>query len=311
MLRTLSFVATLSLALVSNALACQVDFIDESGNPTDPPTLDENIASSPRAFVGTVKGFRTYGGNILERSIECWFDDAISDEDCDALLGSVMSVVLSVDHAIKGITEGRLYEELYETGDGGCGPHFEYAKRYIYNQGLFGVQELPEEATEEQLAHWRSLVPPKPKPYKNPFPEYPYQCLSEDSDILPELAKAGTALVATVTGFRTDDTQLVDDVSVCEQPDSAACKGLTVALISVRIDVEASIKGDNELGPREVEFWERGECALPRSGQRYLLGGLWDGYWPNFDLRYLLDSDPPSKAQLAQWREAAAKGDPD
>jgi hypothetical protein len=222
-----------------------------------------------------------------------------------------MSVVMTVDHTIKGIAEGRLYEETYETGDGGCGPYFEFGKRYIYNQGLFGVEELPEDATEAQLTHWRSLDAPEPKPYKYPFPEYPYQCLSIDSEVASELAEAATAVVATVLSFRIDDAQLTDDLSACNQPDSAACKQLTDAVISVRIDIEDSIKGPNELGPREVSYWSRGNCQLPQPGQRFLLGGSYGDHWADLNEPRVLLSEPPSDEQIADWRTAALVGDSD
>lgn len=133
----LSFVLSLG-----SAAACQIDFLDEFGNPTGPPSLDENIAASQKAFIGTVRGFRSYSGEVIEKDIECWRDPSYSDEACDALTSSVMTAILSVDHAIKGIEAGRFYEELYDTGDGDCGPWFSYGKRYMYNTRIFGVEEL-------------------------------------------------------------------------------------------------------------------------------------------------------------------------
>lgn len=294
----LAILAGLILAS-SPAAACQVDFVDEFGQLTlEPPTQDDNIASSDRVFVGTVQGWRTYDGTLLEQSIDCWDDASYSEERCDELLASVISVVLSVDHAITGIEPGRLYEELYGAGDGDCGPYFQFGKRYIYTNAIFGVDELPEEPTPQQLAHWASLIEPRaPEVDDNPRP----LCEpSDESTVIADLASSNDAFVGRVTSVRTDDASTVTDVSACRMPDSAACQALEDRVISIQVDVQASVKGDTGPGHHEIGFWS---CPLPPIGQTYLLGGSWDG-WYNLDHPRLLLSAPPSEADIEGWRLA-------
>ena len=262
------------------------------------PTQDENIASSDRVFVGTVKGWRTYDGTLLEQSIDCWGDAAYSREQCDELLASVMSVVLSIDHAIKGIEPGRLYEELYQAGDGGCGPYFQFGRQYLYTTAIFGVDELPEEPMPEQLVYWAGLVEPRaaevhetPRPFCEP---------SDKSTVIADLARSDEAFVATVTSVRTDDAATVTDLSACRIPDSAACRALEDRVIAIQVDVQASVKGEVGVGHREIGFWS---CPLPAIGQTYLLGGWWGG-WYNFDKPRLLLSELPTVADVEGWRLA-------
>lgn len=305
-------IATAILALATPSLGCQVDFLDENGNPTDPPTLDENIAASTRTFVGTVKGWRTYSGDVLEQSIDCWDDETVSREDCDALLNSIMSVILSVDHAIRGIEAGRLYEELYGTGDGDCGPYFQYGRRYIYNTGIFGVEELPLEPSDKLLEHWRNLKPPEARHADVLHRQYERQCTTgDDAEVLADLAESTDAFVATVRSVRTDDTKLTEDLSVCVDQGTEACSAFAKTIVSVRIDIEHSIKADAsrglEVGEQEIGFWPV-ECPLPVPGQQYLIGGFWNRAWVSLDQPRKPLSRPPSDAQLAAWRAAAALG---
>lgn len=295
-----AFAILAGLAFASSpATACDVFFLDEFGQVTfEAPTQDENIASSDRVFVGTVLGWRTYDGTLLEQSIDCWDDASYTREQCDALLGSVMSVVLSVDHAIKGIESGRLYEELYDAGDGDCGPYFQFGKRYIYTSAIFGVDELPEEPTPQQLGYWAGLTEPRspelqerPRPLCEP---------SDDSEVVADLARSDEAFVATVTSVRTDDTSTVTDLSACRTPGSAACHALEDRVVSIQVDVQASVKGDTVLGHHEIGFWS---CPLPAIGQTYLLGGGSVG-WYNLDQPRLPLSTPPTAADVEGWRLA-------
>lgn len=295
----LSFIFSLSSA----AIGCSVDFVDEAGNPTGQPSLDDNIAASERAFVGTVQGFRSYSGEVIEKSIECWEDTSYSPEECDALGSSVMTVILSVDHAIKGIEPGRLYEELYDTGDGDCGPWFQYGKRYVYNTGIFGVEELPEEPSELLLEHWRGLPRPKADSAGGLQPQFDQMCSTPDELIAGDLAQSNDAYVATVRKFRLDDTTLTDDVSACSDPASAICVALMDRIIAVQVDAESLIKGEMRLGPGEITFWPR-ECPLPKPGERYLLGGYDAHSWSNLDQPRVMLSEPPTAGQLAAWRLA-------
>lgn len=293
----------LILSLNSPAIGCSVIDVDEAGNLIPAPSLDENIAASERVFVGTVKGFRLYSGEVIEKSIECWEDPAYGPGECEVFSWSIMTVILSVDHAIKGIGPGRLYEELYDAGDGDCGPWFQYGKRYIYNTAIFGVEELPDEPSEVLLDHWRSLQGPEVDSAGVLPQQFEQTCNTPDELIAGDLARSNDAYVATVGKFRLDDTTLTDDVSACRDLASATCAAFTDRIIAVQVDAESLIKGEMQPGPGEIAFWRR-ECPLPNPGERYLLGGYAPHSWSNLDQPRVLLSEPPTENQLAAWRLA-------
>jgi hypothetical protein len=150
---------TFALSTMGSALSCQFGpVVDLNGNVLPEPTLEDHLADSRIAFVGTVRGFRNDATELVTRSIDCWHDPDYAAFECEAFLSTVISVVLSVDHAIKGIEAARFYEEYYDTGDGDCGPDFEFGKRYLYTDQFFGVEELADEPTKDQLAHWRAAA---------------------------------------------------------------------------------------------------------------------------------------------------------
>lgn len=309
------------------AMACQlVEYIDANGNRITPlKPLEEDIASSRLSFVGTVVGFRTYTGDLIEQEIEdCW------TEACVALMGQVMSVVFIVEHAIEGTEPGQFYEELYSVGDGDCGPLFSYGSRYIYTTAFAGSELLPDEPTPAQLDYWRSLVRPNPVPVPidNPTDTGP-DCLTRPEDIPAALAPLRAfvinppwigppreielprqAFVARIVALRLEDSTLTGDTSPCDDLASPECLAFRERIVSILIDTETIISGEAAIGRRELPIWgqapENIGCHLPRPGQIYLLGSIygWGGAAP---LRALLAS-PPDDAQLNQWREAARVG---
>lgn len=137
--------------------ACQLVFPDGYIEPT----TEEYIVESRIAFWGTVIGLRRTDGELIYESIDCYDQGADATPDgvaeCEANYddSAMITGILRVDEAIRGIESGGLYELRRGEGGGACDHYLQVGEHWLVTDQ--DVRWLSDKPLLEEIKAWRAL----------------------------------------------------------------------------------------------------------------------------------------------------------
>lgn len=152
------FVATVILLATAGSIpACQLIYPDGYVEPT----TEDYIVASRVAFWGTVIGLRGTDGEVTYEAIDCYDQGADATPEgvaaCEAVYddSAMITGIVRVDKAIRGIESGALYELRRGEGGGACDHHLQVGEQWLVTDR--DVRWLLDAPSSEDIKAWRAL----------------------------------------------------------------------------------------------------------------------------------------------------------
>lgn len=152
------FVASLILLATAGSIpACQLVYPDGYVEPT----TEEYIVASRVAFWGTVIGLRGTDGEVIYEAIDCYDQGAAATPEgvaaCETAYDdrAMITGILRVDEAIRGIESGALYELRRGEGGGACDHYLQVGEQLLVTDR--NVRWLFDAPSSEDIEAWRAL----------------------------------------------------------------------------------------------------------------------------------------------------------